>query len=526
MARHVFLLLACLFLLVTSREPPWADAHVTYDTTRALVERGKLDLDLPGPRYFFSIHDGKKYGKASLGNALAMVPSYLAYKGLRAIRSLPDEPLYAFCAHLSPALLMAGACALFLLLCRRRGASEGWALTLTLTLALGTICFIYARSPYSEAMQTLALVWLVERTLAQARRLTPGGMALFGLAAGVLFTAKLVYLLAVAVCAIYLAAAHRGAWRRLAVAAAAAAAAFAPFVALELFHNWVKTGSVLHTGYDAESNIMGGAILPALYGNTLSTGRSIFLYSPPILLGLLGLRTAWRRARGETLMLLGIIAVMTLVSCRFRIWHGGYCWGPRYLAPLTPLFLLLALPWLPAALARGRRRLRRAALGALLGAGLVVQLLGAAFYWDHYIRIAVAVRDQTRMTGWSDDHYAHVYYIPQFSPVVGHAWLLRHFVARDRDLARDAPWRELVPRPVLLTEAWNALRLDWWALGWRAAGGKAMTSGLILLGLLGAGGAAGGLGVRRALRRAVGQPPETVEESTPAGEKRAPDRQS
>src|SRR5260370_746103 len=37
MTARVFLLCAALFLLLTSREPPWADAHVTYDTTHALA---------------------------------------------------------------------------------------------------------------------------------------------------------------------------------------------------------------------------------------------------------------------------------------------------------------------------------------------------------------------------------------------------------------------------------------------------------------------------------------------------------
>ncbi|HEY3352121.1 MAG TPA: hypothetical protein VGQ83_02650 [Polyangia bacterium] len=491
MARYVFPLLACLFLLSTSREPPWADAHVTYDTAVSLVDRGRLDITLDGPPYFFAVHKGKKYGIASLGNVLAMVPSYLTYKALRHVKGLPPDPLYAFCAHLSPALLMAGACVLFLALCRRRGASPGWAVGLTLALGLTTICFVYARSPYAEALQTFALVWLLERTLAQARRLTLPGMALLGLAAGVLFSSKIVYVLVLPLCAAYVVAerlrAERAAWRRLLHGCGVALAAFLPFVALALWHNWVKTGSLFHTGYEGQPDIMKGEILPALYGNTLSTGRSIFLYSPPIVLGLLGLREAWRRHRRETLLLLGIIGVVTLVSCRFRIWHGGYCWGPRYLAPLTPLLMLLALPWLPEALARGRRRVRRLALGTLLGAGLTVQLLGAAFYWDHYIRVVVAVRDQTRWSGWSEDHYAHMYYMPQFSPIRGHAWLLSHVIRDDRDLGRDPPWKELVPRRIALADTWNNLRVDWWANDWVRGRRPPLGAGITLLLLLGAG---------------------------------------
>jgi hypothetical protein len=522
MARYVFLLLACLFLLSTSREPPWADAHVAYDTTRALVDRRELRIDLNGPAYFFSAREGRKYGKASLGHAISMVPSYLTYKALRRLTSLPDEPLYALCAHLMPALLMAGACALFLVLCRRRGATGACAVGLTLGLGLTTICFIYARSPYAEALQTFALVWLVERTLAQARQPTLGGMASLGLAAGVLFTAKLVYVAVLPLCATYVLYVRLRDdldRRRLLAQSLAAVGAFLPFVALALWHNVVKTGSPWHTGYEVEVGFFSGQIWPALHGNLVSPGKSLFLYSPPVVLGLIGLPTAWRRDRRATLLLLGVITVTLLLHARFRIWHGGYCWGPRYLVPLTPLFMLLAVPWLPAALARGRRQLRTALVGVLLAWGAVVQVLGAAFYWDHFIRMTVVVRDQTRMQGWSQDHYAHLYYVPQFSPIAGHAWLLKHLIRRDPDLNRDAPWKELVPRAIPLTNEWQALRIDVWAADWLAAKRPPIMAGLgrgpvaagvarspvaggvILLVLLAGGAVASGVLLRRQVRR-------------------------
>src|SRR5262249_10919177 len=157
--------------------PPWADAHVTYDTAQAIVDRHALDIQLSGPPQFFALRGPKKYGVFPLGNVLALVPSYVVYKILRTIPGLPDRPLFALTSHLSSSLMMAGACALFYLLCRRRRATEGWAVVMTLVLGLGTICLIYARSPYSEALQTLALMWLVERTHSQAERPTPSGMA-------------------------------------------------------------------------------------------------------------------------------------------------------------------------------------------------------------------------------------------------------------------------------------------------------------------------------------------------------------
>ncbi|MGZ3441533.1 MAG: hypothetical protein ACXVDD_18565, partial [Polyangia bacterium] len=61
-APRIFLFLFCAFMLLTSREPPWADAHVVYDTTENLVDNANLDVRLEsGPPWFYVHRDGKKY---------------------------------------------------------------------------------------------------------------------------------------------------------------------------------------------------------------------------------------------------------------------------------------------------------------------------------------------------------------------------------------------------------------------------------------------------------------------------------
>lgn len=517
MAWRLFLTLFCVFMLATSREPPWADAHVVYDTTRALVDRLGLDVTLDGPPWFYSIHHGKKFGVFPLGNVLAMVPSYLVFKALGATHLFPIEPLYALCAHLSPAALMAGAMVLLYRLALRR-ASQRDAALLTLATALSTLTLCYARSVYSEALQTAALLWVVHATLTQGDRMTPAGMLRLGAAAGVLFNTKLVYALLMPLPAAYLIGrfvAQRaeasappsgdpGAPRRvpdlrgLLVGAAAAIAGFLPFLALALWHNWLKSGSPFITGYQIPEGIFSGDLLPGLYGFFFSTGKSAFLYSPPLVLGVLGVKTAWRRARAETAFLLAVIAAVTLWNAKFRHWHADYCWGPRHLVPVTPLVMLLALPWLPEALTRGRVRVRRALVGWLVALGLCVQLLGAAFYWDHYIRILIAVKDQTGAAGWFHEQLGHGHYIPQFSPLRGHLWLLGHMVRRDPDLGRDVPWRLIVPQRPDLREAWQRLRVDWWPLDWGSPGGRRTLPVFIVL--LAGGALLGAAGLRRRLR--------------------------
>ncbi|MEO6951751.1 MAG: hypothetical protein ABI321_08050 [Polyangia bacterium] len=476
MQLRLFVLLASLFLLLTSREPPWADSHVVYDTTESFVEHHDFAVRLEGgPPWFYARPDGKldgpKYGVFPLGNVLAMVPSYLAYKVLRQIPGVPDRPLNAMICHLSPALLMAAACLLFYRLVRRRVPDkrrESWAVGLTLVLAFCTISFIYARSAYAEALQTFALTWLVERTLVAARRPTVATLGWIGVAAGVLVSAKLVFVLVLPMIVAYLGWARfrAGDLGKTVLRSWLALVEFGAFIALALWHNHIKTGNILSSGYTMRGGLFSGDVLAAVHGFLLSPGKGVLWYSPPLMLGVVGLRVAWKRYRAETLLQLGIVVSTILFNAKFRIWHADYCWGPRHLAPLSPIVLLWATPWLPEALARGRRRLRLALTYTVVAMGLCVQLLGASLYWDHYIRVLVTVKDQTGASGWFRESFTHAHYIPSFSPLIGQWWLLRHLVTADPDLDRDPPWRSIMPSHAHLGDAWSRLRLDWWPLEW------------------------------------------------------------
>ena len=477
MQLRLYLLLAALFLLVTSREPPWADAHVVYDTTESFVDHHDFAARIEGgPAWFYArphgAKAGPKFGVFPLGNVLAMVPSYLAYKVLRVLPGVPDRPLNATICHLSPALLMAAACLLFFRLVRQRlphgPDGERWAVGLTLGLATCTILFIYARSAYAEALQTFALTWLLERTLVAGRRPTVATLGWVGVAAGVLISAKLVFVLLLPFVAAYLVWCRMQEGDALALLARSwlALVQFGAFVGLALWHNHMKTGSLLDSGYTMRGGLFSGDVPAALHGFLLSPGKGVFWYSPPLLLGLLGLRVSLRRFRAETLLQLALCIGTLLFNSKFRIWHADYCWGPRHLAPLSPMMLLWAVPWLPEAVRRGHARLRRCAVYALFALGLSVQLLGASIYWDQYIRTLIAVKDQSGAAGWFKESLTHGHYLPVFSPLVGQAWLLSHMIRRDPELDRDAPWKSVVPVSTNLVDTWSRLRLDWWPLEW------------------------------------------------------------
>ena len=114
---------------------------------------------------------------------------------------------------------------------------------------------------------------------------------------------------------------------------------------------------------DGVQNVTG----TSLYGNPLigalgllvSPGKSVLLFSPPLVLALFG----WRRFRaqqpGIARAALLLIAVHFAVIASLTFWGGDWAWGPRYMVVTLPL-VCLALPFiaLPRAVTRGLIRAR------------------------------------------------------------------------------------------------------------------------------------------------------------------------
>jgi len=133
-----------------------------------------------------------------------------------------------------------------------------------------------------------------------------------------------------------------------------------------------------------------GAHHPPLLGNPivglpsllLSPGKSIFLYSPSVALGLLG----WRRLRQESPHLARSLVVATAAQTGFiaclSFFGSDWAWGSRYLGVLLGLWILPAAFWRPESGAS--RRLRAAIVVASIG----VQILGLSldanrFFIEH-----------------------------------------------------------------------------------------------------------------------------------------------
>jgi hypothetical protein len=143
-------------------------------------------------------------------------------------------------------------------------------------------------------------------------------------------------------------------------------------VVLSLVYNDLRFGFYLENGkmrsITANAYPLFGNPLAGFLTLLVSPGKSIFLYSPPLVLGLLGMGSFWRRHREIAVaVLMASLSLVLFLSCICFV-GGDWCWGPRYLAVLVPLWALV-FPFVP--LNRARRKL----VVAIVGVGLLVQVM-------------------------------------------------------------------------------------------------------------------------------------------------------
>ncbi len=361
-------------------------------------------------------------------------------------------------------------------------------------LGAATSIWVYARVPYSEIVQAgcfLAFFSALVETARQPARRTFFGL---GLWTGILVNSKTIYVVCIPGAVALLIWRLRGrATRR---EASAALLGLLPGALALAVYNWMRWGSPFATGYESVTHgFWQENLLSGLWGQLLSPGRSVFVFSPPLVLSLVGLRAFWRRHPDVAAALAVTVLPLLVLYSRYLFWSGDWGWGPRYLVFALPVLLLPSAELLAGAPSTGRAR--RLLVGSVFAAGVAIQLLGSAFYWSAFIAIARTAQRQwlgrpdTRGTVMAPypcfscfEEIYGVAWLPPFQPIAGHWWLLRNKAAGHdwRQAEADAPWRRLTSIQLNISSDYEAAQIDWWPLG---LGGRAWPvaamGGLLLL---------------------------------------------
>jgi hypothetical protein len=473
-------------MLTTSRERAWGDSHGMWEVAVNIVTKQSVDIGFRWPEDIPAGRNGKYYGIAPMLPSLVHVPGVLLNSAVDRWAKSNIGLIQPLAVHLAPSALGAAACALLFLLCVQLGLKQRTASCTAAITAVATSTWVYAHYPYSEIVQLCCFTFLILQTMRLCESAERKHAIWFGIAAGLLLNSKYVFAISILGAAATVAWSHRKDRRQLVTMIVWAAVGGLPFVALALWYNWVRWGDVTASGYEAYLGaFFGGSIFDGAWGMLLSANKSAFLYSPPLLLAAFGLPIAWRARPDFGRALLLCLLPVFLIYCSYRSWSGDYAWGPRFFVWTIPVLCVGVGFFIEYAMAHWRRRVAIAVIAAVVAGGITVQILGNALYWDHFIRISIATKNQwlgnpnragsyikEAGRGHCDSCFEDTYQItwtPAFQPIKGHYWLLGSVLADDdwQTAIEDAPWRRYSTLPINLADTYPRARIDWWVQLWR-----------------------------------------------------------
>ena len=418
LAAGLFLLLTGIYGLTAGGHTYSTDEEGMVQTTRSLVERRSpaLDIDEDNARVTPSTpgRNGEPVGVSGLGQSVAGIPLYLV--GSLVSQTVP-RPYTDFTQRLflgwTNSIVTAAGVVLVFLLAGLLGASRRWAVVLALSYGLATMVWPHSKTFFSEPLTTtLALVatYCALRSVRWGRlQLAAASGAFAGLAVSVRPTAVAF----LPVLGLYLLLAFPRLWARwfdrpVRVGLAFGGGAALPLILLFASNAWRYGGPIR---FGPKNVSFSTPVLDGLYGFFLSPGKSLFLYAPVVLVGLVAVPFAPRAQRPAVALLVALGAVNVAFYARYYQWHGDHAWGPRYLVMTIPFFALPLAPLL------NRVRWQRALVAATL-AGVMTSSLGVVTYFNHYFFIVQhSVGSVDTPVGPS--YWRAMHYDPYWAPIPG-----------------------------------------------------------------------------------------------------------
>jgi hypothetical protein len=406
-ASGLFLLVLAVYVLTSPGRIDIVDGQARYDAAYNWLVTGRPALrdNWVGPFMGVSGRDGLLYSFYGAPASFFSIP--LIWVGLYA--GAPSIQPSQFLFAMTSSVFGAAIAPILFLFYLELGATRRKALACTLVSSFASYIWAISNSTFDNAQHAFFALTAVYFGCLGARRKSVTYAVLGGLTAGVLFLYQEYFLLIIPALALstlqwksedcsggisptadrgFIAAAIRrvtlfirevwagpGEPRSAFIRYFSFIAAVSVGILLSLAYNHLRFGSYMDNG---KMRAIASHGYP-LYGNPVagfltllvSPGKSGFLYSPTLLLGVLGIRRLWRREPAlATVIGLSSVILIGFLSC-ITFAGGDWCWGPRYLTPLIALWAL-AFPFafVPS--------VRRELLVAIVGFGFLVQVLASS----------------------------------------------------------------------------------------------------------------------------------------------------
>jgi hypothetical protein len=478
----LWLLCVGLYCLTAPGRITYPDDEIVFQTTESLATRGSLSIDgiskrsgepkgrptgtfgwAPGaraepgsqpPRYGFFGHALSVVAIPMYGLG-ALTTQWIPPQWSRATRS--DLVVFHTRSHeadwprlvvsFTNCLVTATAAIVFGLWLMALGFQRRTALVSALVYALCTSAWPYTSTFLSEPLSALMLL-TAAWGIARWQRGGAANWLWFAAAAGALSThAHLLNVTALPALLAYAwvadrARTHRGDRRQSWLGALSLGAAALAGLGLDhalRFGNPFESGRYGHYG----EFIWPWEGLPAM---VVAPGRSLFIYSPAVLIGLAGARAFRQRAPAAAIFVVTVVVLRWVFVATRSDWYGGWGIGPRYLVPiipfaLAPIAIVLERHWTAAA---WRRRTLRCLLA---GCAVLMAHLAAHSIFEWMFELA-------RRHG-TDQYFRISHWSPAATPFVGFASLDWHAL----QLTGEARGGGILPNLRLDMLSFGALRL-------------------------------------------------------------------
>jgi hypothetical protein len=459
-AALIFIFFFSVFSLTMQGAPTGGDAWGMYLVAASIVKDGDIFLDGSDRVVLRRGVDDRWVSKYGIGQSLAELPLYAVGQAVSA-RAKPADPglLQYFITSFTAPLVSAGICAVFFLLCAGMGYGSGASLAAVFFLGLGSLVWPQSKTLFSEPLQGLCLVagfymLYLWRKSGGALRACAAGLLI-----GLMAAAKPFLLLATPPLIFYFIGGlrMRTSGRNRFSATVFFFAGLAFWIAVICYYNWIRFGDVFEFGYlsGTDRDAVHGFRLPFLvgmHGLLFSSGKGLIFYvpwAPPLIFAV---RPFAKRRSAEAWTIGAVFLILLAGYSKWNAWHGDFSWGPRFLAPAVPL---LALPLCELLEGDGflGRACGKAALAGVFAVSLFVNILGVAVNYNEYFLItkSQAPFQIFAAPDWVElrDDLLNDHYFPEFSPLAGHYWLLRHTLLdrgllgkeRNAEMRKDFPWK-------------------------------------------------------------------------------------
>ena len=195
-----------------------------------------------------------------------------------------------------------------------------------------------------------------------------------------------------------------------------------PWIALVAWSNYVRYHSIFDRGYANEGFTT--PFLIGLEGILFSPGKSVFVFSPPLVLGFLGWSGFWRRSalREDAALFLAIFTTELLIYAKWWDWSSDDAWGIRFMIPAVVLMCIPAVEVV--------KRRARLAFGIAV-CGVIVQLIPVLVGGLDYlllIRNHEARRTALYVSGVNRVDFEDIRFNLRYGQIAGSWILLRHLL--------------------------------------------------------------------------------------------------